>query len=302
MLVTQTVEASEFIEEDFIGAIERELEKNVYSRWMTISRISQSAERVLGYDGVLTSALPFYIQFKRSTLYREEYSGKLSSDRKAVFGLEHYFYGFELHKDSKTGLFEQHNALHALSANFPCAYIAPLFHRSKQLSGYKTRKHNRSYPWRYHEGVIHDGPAGTVYRARMFDMTAAISPHKNLPSADPAHHYTYNRELDVCFHSVPEPLGPRGGSFGRFLGGVISSFEQRDFAPPHFDELISLVARLYPAEARESLSRVVRLHAPTAESWQSIYELPKYVQLAVIEDLLWQDFGVRQYVAHTSAA
>lgn len=301
MCVNQTVEASEFIEEDFISAIERELEKHTYSHWMTISRISQSAERHLGYDGVLTSALPFYMQFKRSTLYRESFSGKLSSDRKAVFGNEHYFYGFELHKHSTTGLFEQHNALHSLSAKFPSAYVAPLFHRSKQLADYKIRKPARLYPWLHHDAVIHDGPAGFIYRARMFDMTAAITPHKNLPSADPSHHYTYNRELDVCFHSTPEPLGSGSGSLGRFLGEVMTSFEESSLQPVHFGELVERVVGLYPEEARESLTRVVRLHVPTVESWRSVYELPAHIQLAITEDLLWQDFGIRQYVAHGTA-
>jgi hypothetical protein len=296
--VIQTVEASEFIEEEFIGAMERQLEKHVYSHSMTISRISQSLERDLGYDGVLTSALPFYIQFKRSTLYRGSYSGQLSHDRKAVFGAEHFFYGFELHKNPNSNLFEQHNALHALAAKFPCAYVAPLFHRNKQLSDYKTRRPTRTYPWHYHNGVIHDGAAGVIYRTRIFDMTVAINPHKHLPNVDPSHHYTYNRKMDVCFHSTPEPLEPRDRSFSSFLGGVMRSFEKSDFQTSRFDELINLVTSLYPEEARESLGRFVRLHTPSAESWQSVYEFPADIQLAIIEDLLWQDFGVRQYVAH----
>lgn len=132
----------------------------------------------------------------------------------------------------------------------------------------------------------------------MFDMTAAIAAHKHLPNADPSHHYTYNRELNVCFHSTPEPLGPRGGSFARFLGDAVNSFEESGLEPVRFGGLIELVAGLYRTEAHDSLSRTVRLHAPTAESWQSVYELPAHIQLAVIEDLLWQDFGIRQYVVH----
>jgi len=295
------IEASEFIEEDFIGAIERQLEKHVYSSWMTITRISQSSERHLGYDGVITSALPFYIQFKRSTLYRSSYSGKLSVDRKSAFGPEHSFYGFELHKNSKTGLYEQHNALHALSGSFPCAYVAPLFHRSKQLSDYKTRKPLRAYPWQYHNGLIHDGPAGLAYRARMFDMTVAICPHKHLPNPDPSHHYTYSRKLQACFHSDPEPLESRDQSFSRFLGSVLSSFELRNAEAASFGNLIERVGNLYPPEGRESLARFVRLHAPTADSWRVAYQLPATIQLAIVEDMLWQDFGIRQYVAHGTA-
>lgn len=299
--MTQTVEASEFIEEEFIGAIERQLQKHVYSSWMTISRISQSSERHLGYDGVLSSALPFYIQFKRSALYRAGYSGQLSLDRKSVFGPEHSFYGFELHKNSKSGLFEQHNALYALAANFPCAYVAPLFHRSKQLSDYKTRKPPRLYPWYHHRGVIHDGPAGFAYRARIFDMTVAIAPHKHLPNPDPSHHYTYSRKLEVCFHSTPEPFESRDRSFSRFLGNVMDSFEQRGTEPPRFGGLVERIAGLYPPERQEYLTSFVRLHDPTADSWRSVYELPATLQLAVVEDILWQDFGIRQYVAHGTA-
>jgi hypothetical protein len=295
--MTETVEPSEFIEEDFIGAIERQLEKHVYSQWMTISRISQSSERHLGYDGVLTAALPFYIQFKRSTLYRGSYTGKLRADRASEIGSENFFYGFELHKNATTGMFEQHNALHALHAKFPCAYVAPLFHRTRQLSDYKTRKPPLAYPWHYHQAVIHDGPSAVVYRARMFDMTVAIAPHKFLPSPDPSHHYTYNRKREVCFHSTPEPLGPSAESFATFLTGVLNDFERVE-QPPRLGELIGAVTSLYPPDASPALSRYVRLHAPRAESWQAIYELPATLQLAILEDLLWQDFRVRQYVVH----
>ena len=295
--MSETVEASEFIEEDFIGAIERQLEKHVQSQWMTISRISQSAERHLGYDGVLTAALPFYIQFKRSTLYRGSYTGKLSKDRASKFGSEHYFYGFELHKNATSGLFEQHNALHALHANFPCAYVAPLFHRTRQLSDYKKQKPPSAHPWHYHQAIIHDGPSSLVYRARMFEMTVAITPHKIIPNPDPSHHYTYNRKREVCFHSTPEPLGPRADSFSSFLSGVIDDFESAE-QPSRLGELIRAVTSLYPEGAGESLSQYVRLHVPHAESWQAIYELPAILQLAILEDLLWQDFRVRQYVVH----
>ncbi len=264
--MADTVEASEFIEEDFIGAMERQLEKHVYSSWMTISRISQSSERHLGYDGVLTSALPFYIQFKRSTLYRSGYSGQLYVDRKAAFGPEHSFYGFELHKNSRTGCFEQHNALYALSKSFPCAYVAPLFHRTKQLSDYKTKKPPRVLPWHYHHGLIHDGPAGFAYRSRMFDMTVAICPHKHLPSPDPSHHYTYSRNLAVCFHSEPEPFESRQQSFARFLGSVMGAVERREAEAVSFGNLIEQLGNLYPEGGRGSLARYVRLHAPAADS------------------------------------
>lgn len=299
--MTGSVEASEFIEEEFISAIERQLEKHTYSHWVTISRISQSAEKHLGYDGVLTSALPFYVQFKRSTLYREAYSGKLAKDRSAPFGVNKFFYGFELHKDGKSGLFEQHNALHALSARFPAAYVAPLFHRKTQLTDYKTRKAPSAYPWYYHNGVIHDGPAGFVYRSRIFDMTAAIAPHKRLPTADPSHHYTYNRKLEVCFHSTPEPLEQARRSFSGFLSNVMRSFEEQRDDMPRVGNVAELVETLFPREQRSSLGRFVRMHVPTAESWQAIYELPTMLQLAILEDVLWETFGIRQYVVHGAA-
>lgn len=81
----------------------------------------------------------------------------------------------------------------------------------------------------------------------------------------------------------------------------MTSFEESSLQPVHFGELVERVVGLYPEEARESLTRVVRLHVPTVESWRSVYELPAHIQLAITEDLLWQDFGIRQYVAHGTA-
>ena len=70
----------DFIEEDYISAIETALNRCYYyfDKNIEIRRISQADENELGYDGVLNTIVPFYIQFKRSDFYSPRFIFTLS--------------------------------------------------------------------------------------------------------------------------------------------------------------------------------------------------------------------------------
>lgn len=301
-----TNETCEFIEEDFIAAVERELQKHTHSQNLTISRISQSEERILGYDGVIDYVLPLYIQFKRSHLYRGHFAGKLATDRKSKLGNEYFFFAFELHKDRHSKLFEQHNALYALSQKFPACYVAPLFHKATQLNAYKTGKGNNfGYPWRHEYLYIHEGPTAVVTRARMFEMSISIIPHKHINSADPSHHYTFDRKKRVFFHSTPESIEPSGQTLWQF----IRQATERPSAPNSTDvvaDAMRAALELLGDQGFEVFSQHIAANVPVQAEGMSIskdtiFELPNSVQLQILEDFFWKEFGITQLVIHGSA-
>ena len=103
----------DFIEDDFISALETGLNRTFYykDKLIEISRISQTNENELGYDGVLTTLVPFYLQFKRSAFYSPQFTGELMKNRKAVnLPVKNGFYAFDLLK--KEGKYAQHNTGH----------------------------------------------------------------------------------------------------------------------------------------------------------------------------------------------
>ena len=91
----------EFIEEDYISAIETAISRCTYPRYFVeISRISQDEESTLGYDGVITTLVPFYIQFKRSTFHTPQFQGKTAKDRSACgFSNRYGFFSFTFHRN-----------------------------------------------------------------------------------------------------------------------------------------------------------------------------------------------------------
>lgn len=298
-----TNESCEFTEEAFISAIERELQKHTHSQHLTISRISQSKERGLGYDGVIDYVLPLYIQFKRSHLYRGSFTGKLATDRKTKLGDEHLFFAFGLHKDRHTKLFEQHNALYALSQNFPACYVAPLFHKSSQLKALKTGKCGQfGYPWRHERLYIHEGPVAVVTRARMFDMSISITPHKHIGAPDPSHHYTFDRKRRTFFHSTPEPIEPSGQTLSEFIRQATDRLDATDGTDMAM-EAVRAALSLLGDQGLDVLSQHVSANIPEqvgeiGSSNDLIYELPNSLQLKILEDLFWKEFGITQLVVH----
>ena len=104
----------EFIEEDFISAIETAISRSYYykNKFVEIKRISQADENVLGYDGVLNTIVPFYIQFKRSDFYSPNFNGQLTTERKELsLPVNRGFFAFALlRKDNR---YEQHNAIYS---------------------------------------------------------------------------------------------------------------------------------------------------------------------------------------------
>lgn len=226
--MTTNILKAEFIEEDYISAVETMISTSSYGRhkkFMEISRISQDRERELGYDGVLTSIVPFYLQFKRSSFYTPAFNGKLSSDRKQVFNqaFDKGFLGFSLHKDRNTGGYDQHNAIWELSKKSSAAYVAPLFYKSRNLTSLKRNEVN--IPWSYIRQNVKDRAYRKDYllqAIRTFRDSIVIVPHREVKDKGASHHYTYDKAMNcLAFHSEVEELEGLPRDLLEFLGELI---------------------------------------------------------------------------------
>lgn len=181
-----TIIDADFIEEDYISAVETMISRSAYAhnkKFIEISRISQDQERGLGYDGVLTAIVPFYVQFKRSQFYTPAYSGKLSKDRQKVFGkpLNSGFLAFKLHRDRHTQMYEQHNAMWKLSQYSSAAYVAPLFYKKRDLTALKQREVD--LPWEYRQLKVRDRVFRMGYplkAVRTFKDSIVVIPHREV--------------------------------------------------------------------------------------------------------------------------
>jgi hypothetical protein len=107
----------DFIEEDYISAIETAISQCIHPGYkVEISRISQDEENDLGYDGVITTLVPLYVQFKRSIFNTPQFQGKVAKDRASCgYTNRSGFFSFTLHKDRNSKKYDQHNTLHTLS-------------------------------------------------------------------------------------------------------------------------------------------------------------------------------------------
>lgn len=204
---------AEFTEEDYISAIETMIARSEYTKnkqYIEISRISQDRERELGYDGVLTAIVPFYLQFKRSTFYTPLFTGKLAVDRNKSFSADKNigFLAFGLHKDRHTKQYDQHNAIWNLSKATSAAYVAPLFYKTRDLTSLKSLA--SFLPWIYRHHKISDMISRSDYithAIRTFRESIVIEPHREIIDKSPSHHYSYDRAMkNIAFHSNIEPV------------------------------------------------------------------------------------------------
>ncbi|WP_139362290.1 hypothetical protein [Hymenobacter sp. CRA2] len=198
----------DFIEEDFISALETGLNRTFYykDKSVGISRISQADENELGYDGVLTTIVPFYIQFKRSYFFTPSFSGKLLSDRNKIsLPTQKGFFAFELLK--KENGYKQHNVMHELSQKHHAAYVAPLFYKKQDLLSIKQYRED-VIPTHFHNIIILDSSsyAHNFDNVKVFKNSLTIPPHSKIYDKNTSHHYSYCKELKVGFHSKPENL------------------------------------------------------------------------------------------------
>jgi hypothetical protein len=212
MAKSNTEIPSNFIEDDYISAIDRILGKaSGISPNIEISRISQQDEGDLGYDGILNSIVPYYIQFKVPTYFTPKYSGKLKLDRESLGKKDvNGFLGFKLRLDPKSSKFDQHNALFKLSKKQEAVYVSPKFYKKKHLSILK--KEQFIYPWDYDDVVIIDPYYSHQFRRRLFkniklfSSSITIPIHKEITDKAKSHSFSFNLLNETIFHSEPETL------------------------------------------------------------------------------------------------
>lgn len=303
----------EFIEEDFISAVETVLSTAVYpGSQIEISRISQDDERDLGYDGVLTSIVPFYIQFKRSTFHTPQFSGKSARDRRRCgYPSTRGFFSFALHRDRTSRRYDQHNKLFALAQAGPAAYVAPLFYKKAPLSRYK--EYRVRYPWTYKSVRITPAslPRTPIVfdRVRVLHETMTFPPHALVLDRKPSHQYTYTLGGEICFHSKPMPVDyPRRTLFD-FVVDVVDSLEKEPtqrFADGR--EIIHIIEKMFLPDLTDRLyDQLLRTHLEEfdiiSSSWKGspkafIMERASAVErLLVAESILWNELRIVQYVA-----
>lgn len=295
----------EFIEEEFISAIETAINRSYYFRdkAVGIQRISQSDENELGYDGVLGTIVPFYIQFKRSDFYSPNFSGKLTQDRTKV-GLktDHGYFAFELLRKNKN--YDQHNAMYLLSQRSKAAYVAPMFYKRHDLDRLRSESVKflpLSYDYIHFyrpdlERIMALG--GTL----LFKKTITIFPHAPINDQNASHHYSYCRANYVGFHSDPINLQEGSSTNMRyFLRDVIYQSDQRkEEVKTNFE----LLPELFNIESNSSefqdilTSSINRISIveQDEDAYELLEKLSDFDKLLIMEDILFHYFNIRQYV------
>lgn len=302
------IRSSEFTEEEYISAFEGMLGRSRWRSGLTISRVSQIAENGLGYDGVLTSCVPLYIQFKRSSFCTQDFSGKTRKDRDSL-GLpaRQGFFTFNLHRDKTSSQFDQHNALWHLSRHYPAAYVAPLFFKRTQLEEYK--QFSSLYPWGYEASDLHDPEDQLRYSRveRRFYRSITITPHREVLDNESSHCYTYDRDRESCFHSEPELLRENIYEASEFFRNAYRSARPLE----NLDEMTATIMKalpgLYGDNNLETFSRavescLVELDLQPRQPPRDIFDYiettlsPSQIFL-VAEIMLKRDFNIVQLLA-----
>lgn len=301
----------EFIEEDFISGLETALKGTFHPPWpLEISRVSQDVEHFLGYDGVLTSLIPFYIQFKRSYFCIPAYRGQLAKNRDHLeLPTRRGFFNFALHKDKASKKFLQHNVLFQLSQHATAAYVAPLFYKKQQLTAFKRL--TLDLPWRYEDSLIYDpaldGPR-RIRHTRSFSHCITVPPHREVTDTSASHHYTFMRDgRSLCFHSEPEIPKISGKTLDQFLESLANRTLER-INENSIGWLLKVLPALYGTEWKNRTFRSMikaylldldlypATQSPAVESW--VFEnLDGVDVLLLAKHMLMSDFNILQYVA-----
>lgn len=300
---------SDFIEDDFISALETGLNRTFYyqDKNIEISRISQSDENELGYDGVLTTIVPFYIQFKRADFYTPNFSGQMFTDRQHIgFPIDKGFFAFELLK--KNGLYEQHNTMFQLSQRVKAAYVAPLFFKKKDLS--KMKDYHREFiPAYFDDIIIHDFNLRRRHNYRnllLFKNSITIPPHAEIIDNEPSHHYSYCRGNNVGFHSEPVNLSNSNTvTLYTFIQNIFKQDENSDIES-QTENTFRLMPALFGLENNsQEYHTILNLSIKRVSNRDEITELKSSLdilttidKLLIIEDLLFQYFNIRQFIKY----
>jgi hypothetical protein len=300
----------EFIEEEYISAIETLLSRSKYPRYsIEITRISQDEEKEFGYDGLITSLVPFYVQFKRSIFHTPQFNGKTAKDRTLCgYKNERGFFSFALHKDRNSGRYEQHNALYALSQKAKAAYVAPLFYRRNRLSELKNAL--VISPWHYRDVVIIDLNFKMKYmpfkRVRILKDSITIPPHREINDRLPSHEYTFTKNGEICFHSEPIPLDIPMKNFIDFIQELLESIIHN----PKIDDgrwIFEILPELFRTNWKSRVfkamirSYMVKIDLIT-EGWRGdlqnliLEKMDNISRFLLAESILENEFGIKQYL------
>lgn len=298
----------DFIEEDFISAIETSINRSVYYREKSIEirRISQADENELGYDGVLNTIIPFYIQFKRSVFYSPHFKGQLLFHRKSVsLPVDKGFFAFELLRKNKK--YDQHNAMFKLAQQNKAAYVAPMFYKSSDLS--KLKSQAKEVLPLYYDDIFFYHPLHrrniTLRNVLLFKKSITIPPHALINDNNASHHYTFCRDNKVGFHSEPINLeNSKSQSFYYFIQEVFNHPEREskrtiesnyNLLPELFgidknsDEFVSIleasIKRISTVDSDVNIKSII-------EQFDSIDKL------LILEDILYQYFNIRQFIKY----
>lgn len=301
----------DFIEEDFISAIETALNRSVYYRdkCVEISRISQADENELGYDGVLNTIVPFYIQFKRSDFYSPQFKGQLTTDRKNVsLPVDKGFFAFELlRKNSK---YEQHNAMFKLSQQNKAAYVAPMFYKSSDLSKLKSQA-QEILPLHY-DDIFFYHPIHrkhiTLRNLLLFKKSITVPPHDLINDTNPSHHYSYSRDNKIGFHSDPINLeNSKSQNLYYFIQEVFN--QQGRESKSTIESNYNLLPELFGFEKNStdfsaileaSINRVSIVES-NANINSIIEQFDTIDKLVILEDILYHYFNIRQFIKYENA-
>jgi len=299
----------DFIEDDFISALETGLNRTFYykDKFIEISRISQTDENELGYDGVLTTLVPFYLQFKRSDFYSPQFTGELMKNRKAVnLPVKNGFYAFELLKKEKK--YAQHNTMFHLSRIAKAAYVAPMFYKKSYLS--KLKSYSNSFIPSYYDDVriidYHFNRGFIFHNVRLFKNTITIPPHILISDNNPSHHYSYSRDYKIGFHSKPHNLeNNKSQNLYFFLKDI---FEQKKAEKIEniSDMLFNQIPQFFGLKGnsteffeiiKTSIKRISIIDDKSDYN-SIIKDLNFFDKLLIMEDILFQYFGIRQFVKY----
>lgn len=298
----------DFIEEDFISAIETALNRSVYYRdkCVEIRRISQADENELGYDGVLNTIVPFYIQFKRSDFYSPHFKGQITTDRvKVSLPVDKGFFAFELLR--KNNKFEQHNAMYKLSLQNKAAYVAPTFYKSSDLSNLKSQA-NAILPL-FYEDILFYHPIHrrniTLKNLTLFKRSITIPPHGEINDSNPSHHYSYSRDNKIGFHSDPINIeNSKSQNLYYFIQEVFDqeSRESKNIVDSNYNLLPELFglnrdSSDFIAIVETAINRVSIVESQV-DIKSIIQQLDTFDKLIILEDILYYYFNIRQFIKY----
>lgn len=282
-----------------------------------VIQLTQMRESLAGgYDGLVSSVVPFFIQAKTAEFHPAASASEIISGRATLrLTTNPGAFAFSLRRHRKTTEPLQHNALYWLSLRTTAAYVVPTFRTEKALEEHLDRALNvvRSQVWKYKASTYSEAKRSSFdLTVRHFHGLVSIVPHRLV--SDTPHRYSYNIDepIQVGFHSDPEPA--KGESFEKFIAGVISKLENdgndivrvdRRSAVDHFEWLVSAMDAEELKLPREALglaminagiTDVLRrdpdkaLRLLQGKSWLDV--------AAVLGALFWTEFGIRQHLAY----